>query len=218
MTPATGGPAGQIVLIDSAFTSLVTKVGPPEARVAIAPDRRFASLVTSIVSQLISVKAADVIADRVRVACGGTIEVGSVLGVPLEALRSAGLTRTKAGAINELATLVGRGSLDLRAHDSLDDAQVTRELTAVHGIGEWTAQVYLLTALARPDVWPVGDVGVRNGWSIVHDTVPAVSTSELRIAGEPFAGIRSTVAWYCWQALRLSRGDALRGGTTAPPA
>jgi len=71
-------------------------------------------------------------------------------------------------------------------------------VTAVHGIGPWTAEMYLMFSLGRPDVWPVLDLGVRRGWSLLHGLDEMVSPQELRVAGERFAGVRSGVAWYCW--------------------
>jgi DNA-3-methyladenine glycosylase II len=88
----------------------------------------------------------------------------------------------------------------------MSDAEVLREVTAVRGIGPWTGQMYLMHTLARPDVWPVGDFGVRSGWSLVHGDDEVVSERDLSLAGERFEGLRSSVAWYCWEAVHVHRG------------
>ena len=67
--------------------------------------------------------------------------------------------------------------------------------------------MYLMFTLARTDVWPIGDYGVRVGWSIVHDLEETISEKELKQAGEKFLGVRSAVAWYCWQAVHFSRNE-----------
>lgn len=190
---------------DRAFGSVIDAVGPPPLRRAAPVARRFEALVESVVSQLLSIKAADTIFERVRGTCGGTVSVDSVLSVSHEELRACGLSNAKAATILDLAARVASGSLALGAHSKMDDHAVEAALCEVKGIGRWTAQMYLLFTLARRDVWPVGDLGVRRGWSILHGMDEDPTPAALGAHGEPFRGVRSALAWYCWQAVHLSR-------------
>ncbi|MFI5051797.1 MAG: DNA-3-methyladenine glycosylase family protein [Acidimicrobiales bacterium] len=190
--------AALIVQRDRAFRRLVAHVGPPPPFRRVRVAARFATLVRSITFQLLATKAANTIHARVHEACGGRVTVDSVLAAGTANLRAVGLSGTKAAAMIDLAEHVADGRVRLGAHGRMSDEDVTREVTAVHGIGPWTAEMYLMFSLGRPDVWPVGDLGVRRGWSLLHGHDEMVSPQELRVAGERFAGVRSGVAWYCW--------------------
>jgi 3-methyladenine DNA glycosylase/8-oxoguanine DNA glycosylase len=89
----------------------------------------------------------------------------------------------------------------------MDDHEILSEVTAVRGIGPWTAHMYLMHTMARRDVWPAGDYGVRSGWSIVHDLDEIISERDLALEGDRFTGVRSAVAWYCWQAVHFARAN-----------
>ena len=89
----------------------------------------------------------------------------------------------------------------------MSDHDVLTDVVAVKGIGPWTAQMYLMHTLARHDVWPAGDLGVRNGWTQLHALDELVSEPDLKSYGDVFAGVRSDVAWYCWEAVHLSRSQ-----------
>jgi 3-methyladenine DNA glycosylase/8-oxoguanine DNA glycosylase len=75
-------------------------------------------------------------------------------------------------------------------------------------VGPWTTHMYLMFTLARPDVWPVGDYGVRMGWSLIHGLDETISPRDLANAGDHLAGHRSVVSWYCWQAVHIARSLA----------
>jgi DNA-3-methyladenine glycosylase II len=164
-------------------------------------------LIRSITFQLLATSAANTIHARVIDACGGAVSVESVLQAGPEVLRDAGLSRTKAAAMLGLATHTRDGRINLAAHGRMSDEAIITEVTAVHGVGPWTTQMYLMHTLGRRDVWPVGDFGVRHGWSLVHGLEEMISAKELRAGGERFAGVRSDVAWYCWQAVHLHRSS-----------
>lgn len=195
--------ADRIVELDPVFEPVVEAVGPPPALRSTPPDERFATLVSSVVAQLLSVKAGDTIANRIVDACGGEITTDAILALSHDELRATGVSNAKAVTIRDLAVHVSSGSLELARHGRMHDDEVLRELVAVRGIGEWTAHMYLLFTLGRPDVWPVGDLGVRDGWSLLHGIDPMIPARDLLPAGEPFHGFRSAVAWYCWRARRL---------------
>jgi DNA-3-methyladenine glycosylase II len=197
-TLSPGDTAAFIVRRDRAFKKIAASLGPPPAPRRVRVDERFATLVRSITFQLLATKAANTIHRRVHELCGGHVSVESILSAGTAQLRAAGLSGTKAAAMVDLAEHVADGRVRLGAHGRMSDEAVTREVTQVHGIGPWTAEMYLMFTLGRPDVWPVLDLGVRRGWSHLHGLDEMVSSAQLRLLGAPFAGVRSGVAWYCW--------------------
>jgi DNA-3-methyladenine glycosylase II len=197
--------ARTIVRCDRAFREVVRTAGPPPPRRNARVDERFPSLVHSIVSQLLATSAADTIHGRVVAVCGGNVSVDSILSAGIDDLKAAGLSRTKAQAMIDLAHHVKDRRIDVARHGRLHDAEVLRQVTAVRGIGPWTAQMYLMHTLARRDVWPAGDYGVRTGWSIIHNDEKLISEKALHAEGDLFNGMRSEVAWYCWRAVHFSR-------------
>jgi DNA-3-methyladenine glycosylase II len=197
--------AADIVRRDDAFRAVVSVVGPVPARRPAPVAERFAALIRSITFQLLATSAANTIHARVVEACAGTVTAQSVLAAGPDALRGAGLSRTKAAAMLDLAAHTRDGRVRLERHGRLSDGQIIDEVTSVHGVGPWTIQMYLMGTLGRRDVWPVGDFGVRQGWSLVHGLEDMVSERQLREHGDRFSGVRSDVAWYCWQAVHLNR-------------
>ena len=200
--------ASLIVRRDRAFKPVVDAIGPPTIRRRAAPvDQRFAALVSSITSQLLATAAAATIHARVVDLCGGTVTVDSILAAGPDALRAAGLNRTKAEAMVALARDVSEQRIRLSRHGRMSDDEVLADVSSVRGIGPWTAHMYLIFTLGRPDVWPVGDYGVRAGWTALHGLDEIVTEKRLRDLGDPFDGVRTAAAWYCWQALHLARAS-----------
>ena len=197
--------AAEIVARDPAFTSIVAVAGRAPGRTPAPVSERFASLNESITFQLLATSAATTIHGRVVEACGGHVSIESVTDAGFERLRAAGLSRTKAAAMLDLAAHARDRRVNLARHGRMSDGEVIEEVTAVHGIGPWTTQMYLMHTLGRRDVWPVGDLGVRSGWSIVHGLDEPITDKELRERGESLIGVRSDVAWYCWQAVHFER-------------
>ena len=198
--------AAFIVRRDRAFRPVVAEVGPPVLRRRAAPvDERFADLVSSITSQLLATSAASTIHARVVETCGGTVNVDTIIAAGPDALKAAGLNRTKAEAMVQLAHDVAAKRVRLAHHGRMTDAEVVADVSSVRGIGPWTAQMYLIFTLGRRDVWPVGDYGVRAGWSALHGLDEIISEQALRDCGAKFEGARTATAWYCWQALHLAR-------------
>ena len=134
---------------------------------------------------------------------GGVVEPETVLAAYPEHLRSAGLSRNKLRAIEDLSIKVRDGVVRLDDLDRQSDDDVIDRLTRVRGIGRWTAEMFLMFRLSRPDVWPVGDLGVRNGWARVHHVAALPSPDELAVSGERYRPWRSVVAWYCYRAVEL---------------
>ena len=111
---------------------------------------------------------------------GGTVNPDSIIKAGPELLRAAGLNRTKAQAMVDLAHDVNQRRVDLARHGRMSDLEIVKDVSSVKGIGPWTAQMYLISTMSRHDVWPTGDYGVRVGWSILHGLDETISESELR--------------------------------------
>lgn len=191
---------------DPVFGPLVARVGPVRLR-----DPRgapFASLAAAIVYQQLAGKAALTIHGRFVDAVGGDVTPDSVLATPEDALRGAGLSRAKMAAIRDLAERTRSGEVPLDDLDRLGDGEVVDRLTRVRGIGPWTAQMYLMFDLRRPDVWPVGDLGVRAGLGRVLGLESAPSPEQTEWAGIGYRPWRSAVAWYCWRAVDTLTPDS----------
>jgi DNA-3-methyladenine glycosylase II len=190
---------------DLAMAALIKRAGPYEPRPG-AGDY-FAALARSIMFQQLAGRAAAAIHGRFVQALGGEVTPAAVLSVTPEALRAAGLSGNKTAAIVDLATKALDGTVPLDSLGGLDDEDIIARLSTVRGIGRWTAEMFLMFELSRPDVWPVDDFGVRNGWTSIHSLPATIKPRELLAEGEKFRPYRSIAAWYCWRAVSLLRGE-----------
>ncbi len=175
---------GTIRLVDTA------EVGSP-----------FAYLTRAICYQQLAGKAAATIHGRVVDALAGDVSPGRVLKARESTLRGAGLSRNKLAAIRDLASKIDSGEVEVHDLEEQPDDEVVARLTRVRGIGEWTAQMYLMFRMHRPDVWPVGDLGVRQGYARAHGLETPPSAKALEPLGEPYRPWRSAAAFYCWRIL-----------------
>jgi DNA-3-methyladenine glycosylase II len=207
MTPPDWGAATRhVVRADPSFRDVVERVGP--IRIRGRSRDSFGALAASIVYQQLAGRAAAAIHGRfVALFPGSRPTPEAVLAASEPALRSAGLSGAKAAAIRDLAAKVLDGTVPIRWLGRLDDDELIERLSRVRGIGRWTAEMFLIFQLQRPDVWPVDDLGVRRGWQLVHGGVALPVPKALALAGEPFRPHRTAAAWYCWQAVHLSRGE-----------
>ena len=192
---------------DPVIAGLLDAVGPPRLR--RPTDSHFASLVRAVVYQQLAGRAAAAIHGRLVGALEGEVEPERLLALAPEALRGAGLSANKAASLRDLATKVLDGTVVLspRGLARVDDEEIVARLSSVRGIGPWTAEMFLLFQLRRPDVWPTGDLGVRRGYGLAW-RVPMPTAKELEVLGEPFRPYRSVAAWYCWRAVELYAGAA----------
>lgn len=168
----------------------------------VTGDSNFAALLLHVVGQQISTTVALVLFGRLEAAAGGQLDPRSVARLGPEGIRALGLSRAKAVAIAGLADLHLSGALDTEDLDGLDDDQVVAALTAARGIGPWTAQMFLIHQLRRPDVLPAGDLGIRHAiqgaWAL-----PAVPTiDEAREFGERWSPQRTFASALLWVSLR----------------
>jgi DNA-3-methyladenine glycosylase II len=190
---------------DPVIARLVAAAGPPRLR--RPQDSDFVALVRAIVYQQLAGAAAAAIFARLMAALDGDAHPETLASLPDEALRGAGLSRNKIASLRDLAAKVLDGTLSLapRILARQGDDEVKARLTAVRGIGPWTAEMFLLFQLRRLDVWPTGDLGVRRGYGLAWQ-VPMPTARELQPLGDPYRPYRSVVAWYCWRAVELYAG------------
>src|SRR5205085_8240081 len=199
------GAVASVAATDPLMRAFISRAGPFEPRAG--GGDYFASLARAIMYQQLAGRAAAAIHARFVQAIGGEVTPQAVLSTSPEALRSAGLSGNKAAAIVDLATKVADGTVPLAELHELDDEEIIARRSSVRGIGRWTAEMFLLFELRRPDVWPVDDYGVRNGWTLIHSLPSIITPRELRQEGERFRPFRSVAAWYCWRAVHLARGE-----------
>ena len=192
-----------VAAADPQMATFIEQAGPFAPRSGTGDY--FSALARSIMFQQLAGRAAAAIHERFVSAVGGSVTPQAVLAVPPETLRAAGLSGNKTVAIIDLATKATDGSVPLEDLDSLDDEEIIARLSAVRGIGRWTAEMFLLFELRRMDVWPVDDYGVRNGWTLIHSLPELIKPKALVLEGDRFRPYRSVAAWYCWQAVGLLR-------------
>jgi DNA-3-methyladenine glycosylase II len=184
-----------------ALARLVGVVGPPNLRRSGPPQSHFAALVRSICGQQLAGSAARAIHGRFVAQLGGDVTPERVLARSPEDLRAVGLSGAKVASIRDLAQRAQSGEVALDRIARAKDEEVVRQLVTVRGVGRWTAEMFLIFQLGRLDVWPVGDLGVRNGYGRIYGLVPAPTARELEPLGEAFRPYRSVAAWYCWRAM-----------------
>lgn len=193
---------------DPVFAELVERHGPARFRPKPRVADRFEHLARSIAYQQLAGRAAAVIWGRVRGLVDGPFTPDGVLALGEPPLRAAGLSGAKTAALLDLAAHVADGRLDLGVLGRLDDEAVVAQLVQVRGIGRWTAEMFLMFVLHRLDVWPVTDLGVRNGYARAHGLAEAPTPAELAEAGERLRPFRSVAAWYCWRAVDVATPEA----------
>ena len=184
---------------DPAFGPWVRRIG--SIHLPVSDVTPFFYLVRAICHQQLAGKAARTIHRRFIEAVGRDISPENVLCLSESTLRAAGLSGNKLGAIRDLATKIQSGELEVHDLEMRSDEEIVSRLTIVKGIGEWTAHMYLMFRLHRPDVWPVGDLAVRAVYARVQGMAEDLSKKELRPLGDPYRPWRSAAAWYCYRAL-----------------
>ncbi|HLY67193.1 MAG TPA: DNA-3-methyladenine glycosylase 2 family protein [Chloroflexota bacterium] len=206
MTPtALEAATAALAAADPVMAAFIERAGPPVPR--SGQGGYFASLARSILFQQLAGRAAAAIHGRFVETIGGNVTPEAVLAVSPEQLRSAGLSAAKAAAIADLAVKATDGTVPLADLGDLDDEEIIARLSSVRGIGRWTAEMFLMFELQRPDVWPVDDLGVRSGWKLIYSLPELIKPRELQREGERFRPYRSLAARYCWHAVALARGQ-----------
>lgn len=166
------------------------------------PVTHFESLVESVISQQLAVKAADTIFARIKKAAGGRILPARLAALSESELREAGLSGAKFKTIQGLTQAALSKEIDFKnLHEIESDEEIFKQLTALWGIGPWTVDMFMMFQLGRLDIWPTGDLGVRRGWEKIYALPEEITPAALEVKGEKFRPYRSVVAWYCWRAL-----------------
>ncbi|HEY7656447.1 MAG TPA: DNA-3-methyladenine glycosylase 2 family protein [Burkholderiales bacterium] len=160
----------------------------------------FTTLARSIVGQQISVKAAQSVWDRLA-AHVGEVSPAAVRRVRIPSLRRSGLSGQKAAYLKDLASRFLDGTLDATRWHALDDETLIAELTRVKGIGRWTAEMFLMFHLVRPDVLPLADLGLQRAMRLHYNRGRALSDARMRRIGAVWAPWRSVATWYLWRSL-----------------
>jgi len=185
---------------DPRLGALIKRVG--RCKLADARTREpFASLVRAILSQQLSGKAAETIHGRVLVLVGGpeSMTPARLLAVDPTALRAAGVSRPKISYLRDLASRVEDGRLDLVALETQSDDAVIAAITAVKGMGRWSAEMFLMFRLNRPDIFPVGDLGIVKGVQKLTGMKRRPAARTMMRLAEAWRPYRSIAAWYIWR-------------------
>lgn len=189
---------------DPVLGGLIDAGGPldEEGRARGRPADAYGALLRSIVGQQLSTKAARTIYERLTALYGGrTPTPPELLATDPDELRAVGLSRAKAAYIRDLAVHVEDGSLHLDRLTDMSDEDVIAELTAVKGLGVWTAQMFLMFHLGRPDVLPTGDLGIRKAVMLAYGLPELPAPPELERIAEPWRPARTRACLYLWRSL-----------------
>jgi DNA-3-methyladenine glycosylase II len=192
---------------DPVLARIMTQVGPLE----MAHRReRFQALVRAIIFQQLAGRAALAIYNRfITIIGGGRFPTPErVIAASDEDMRRAGLSRGKMAYIRDLARHVRDGSLNFRRFARMEDEEIIAELIRVRGIGRWTAEMFLMFNLRRPDVLPVDDLGFRSAVAKAYGLSKLPAAKELKLMAERWRPYRTAAVWYFWQSTRLVTMDA----------
>jgi DNA-3-methyladenine glycosylase II len=192
---------------DPVLARIIAQVGPLE----MAHRReRFQSLVRAIIFQQLAGRAALAIYERfIKIIGDGRFPTpAQVIAASDEDMRQAGLSRGKMAYIRDLARHVRDGSLNFHRFARMDDEEVIADLVRVRGIGRWTAEMFLMFNLRRPDILPVDDLGFRSAVAKAYALKQRPTAKELKLMGERWRPYRSAAVWYFWQSTRLITMDA----------
>jgi DNA-3-methyladenine glycosylase II len=192
---------------DPVLRSVIEQVGPCRLR-PLKDGSHFGFIARSIIYQQLSTKAAATIHGRVELLCGGAITSTALSGLTEESMRGAGLSRQKLGYLRDLAARDSDGRLDTRHLEGMSDAEITEQLVQVKGVGVWTAQMFLMFRLGRPDVLPVLDLGIRKGVQRAYRLRKLPDARRIEKIAAPWTPYRTIGSWYMWRVLELGAKNA----------
>lgn len=186
------------------MAALVRRIGPLErgARRRSRPDDAYGVLVRTIVGQQLSTKAARSIYNRLATIFGDRPPTPEeLLAADEDELRAAGLSRPKIRYLRDLASHVLAGEMDFDSLHALSDEEVSARITAVKGLGQWSADMFLMFHLSRPDILPVGDLGIRRAVERAYELPEMPDPDALRVLAEPWRPHRTLASFYLWESL-----------------
>ena len=183
---------------DKRMEKLIDKFGPPNFNLM---NNYYESLIRSIVYQQLSGKAASIIYERFLDLFVFDIypEPKDILAVSIETLRSSGLSYQKVNYIRDLSEKWQDETINLTDIDSMTDEEISSELIKVKGIGQWTADMFLMFTLGRPDVFPFGDLGIQKGVMILTNMNRLPTQKEMERKTKKWQPYRTVAAWYLWK-------------------
>ena len=193
-------PAQELAAADAILGAAIEKVGPLEAS-ARAAEPHFAALCRIVCGQQLSTHVARAIWTRVSAHFENEVVPASVAATDGETLRSLGLSGAKARTLHALAAHVEDGHLQMARLETLDDAEIAREVCAVKGLGPWSADMFLMFHLQRPDILPVGDLGIREAARRLYDLEARPDAAQLTRLAEKWRPHRTLACRYLWRWL-----------------
>ncbi|TPV95436.1 MAG: DNA-3-methyladenine glycosylase 2 family protein [Myxococcales bacterium FL481] len=186
---------------DPVMAALIRRVGPLSAA---RRQPRFAALARTIVGQQVSTKAAASVYRRLRVAAGGHVTAERLDDLGPAGLATAGISRQKATYLADLARRVASGDVRLDRLHRLDDEQVIEQLTAIRGLGVWSAQMFLIFVLHRPDVLPVDDLGIQNAFQRAYGLRQRPAAAKMLALSADWEPYRSVGTRLLWRSLEVT--------------
>ncbi len=183
---------------DPILANIMSRVGPYQL---VRREPSFETLARSIAFQQLSGKAAGTIFGRVREAVGRRFTASAFLKLTDEELRACGLSKQKIASLRDLAERVARREIDFRKLVQLTDEEVVAALSQVRGVGVWTAQMFLIFALERPNVLPVADLGIRSAVRKAYGLADLPKPAELQQIAEKWHPYCSIATWYLWRSV-----------------
>jgi len=183
-----------VAALEPKIAHALQRAGYPEPRIRATG---YATLLRTIVGQQVSVAAAASVWTKLEALLGPDIPPGKLLAADFEALRACGFSRQKQGYARSLCELVVSGELALDALPA-DDEEAIAELTRINGIGRWSAEIYLLFAEGRPDIWPAGDLAVQAGLGKLLGMDARPDEKATRVLAEPWRPHRGAMAIFTW--------------------
>ena len=189
-----------LVAVQPEFEALIARIGPRTS--PVEPREPYAALVRAIAHQQLHGNAARAILRRLDGLCeGGMPGPATLLALPDEALRQCGFSGSKVAAIRDICAKALDGTIPSAAEaEGLSDEALIERLVTIRGVGRWTVEMLLISTLGRPDVLPVDDFGVREGWRLLTGAAAQLRPKQLAALGAAWAPYRTTAAWYLWRA------------------
>ncbi len=190
-----------IAAADARLAAAIARAGDPEPRLR---PRGPGTMMRAIVAQQVSTKAAASIWNKLEIACGGDMDDHArIAATPVEVLRGAGLSGQKASYVHALAAAVAGGAVDFAALPADDDEAIVA-LSSIKGIGRWSAEIYLLFAEGRGDVFPAGDLAVQIELGRLLGLEARPTEKATRLLAEPFRPHRGALAIFCWHSYNIA--------------
>lgn len=186
--------------VDPILRAIIARVGP--CRIEYGPAE-FHSLAEAIVYQQLNGKAADTIFKRFAAVAGDPVTPEGILKLTESQMRSVGLSKQKSSYLCDMAERAIRGEADFSKLHELSDEEVITHLTKVKGVGTWTAQMFLMFTLKRPNVLPTGDFGVQMAIKKLYNKRKVPKPSQMEKIAKPWEPYRSFACWYLWRSLDL---------------